>query len=178
MRHKRWISANTPIARNYSNVICPAIAHSLPLGTKSSECRSKPRPTGSSTIKKLFQKAQVQVPRNENEIWDLGPIQTGSGGGDEAARNARMGVAYDCSGPAVVESLVSGQWKMDRGRWQIVFFFFRKKKRDRKSPQFFFGVLVEAKLVPTSAWPGKNRRRTTVLKTGVGRNDVVRQTGN
>jgi Bacterial extracellular solute-binding protein len=37
--------------RNFSNVICPAIAHSLPLGTRSSACRSKPRQTGFSTTK-------------------------------------------------------------------------------------------------------------------------------
>src|SRR6266404_4842730 len=45
---------------NFSIAICLAIAHSLPLGTKSSACRSKPRLTGFSTTKSFSRRREFK----------------------------------------------------------------------------------------------------------------------
>jgi alpha-1,4-digalacturonate transport system substrate-binding protein len=111
--------------------------------------------------KKLFEKARVQVPRNESEIWTWDQFK-------EAIAlvmrlpECRMGVAYDCTVQRWSSLLyqASGRWISTDGK------SFLPDRPATEQALNFFRDLVAAKLVPTSAWPGKTDAGQ-LFKTGV-----------
>jgi alpha-1,4-digalacturonate transport system substrate-binding protein len=111
--------------------------------------------------KKLFEKARVQVPRNENEIWTWDQFKLAVATVMKLPE-CRMGVAYDCSVQRWSNLLyqASGRWISADGKS-----FFPDRPAAERALAFFRG-LVEAKLVPTSAWPGKTDAGQ-LFKTGV-----------
>ncbi len=111
--------------------------------------------------KKLFQKAQVQVPRDENEIWTWDQFKQAVATVMRLPE-CRMGVAYDCSVQRWSNLLyqASGRWIAVDGK------SFLPEKNATERALNFFRSLVEAKLVPTSAWPGKTDAGQ-LFKTGV-----------
>jgi alpha-1,4-digalacturonate transport system substrate-binding protein len=111
--------------------------------------------------KRLFEKARVQVPRNENEIWTWDQFRQAV---STVMRlpECRMGVAYDCTVQRWSNLLyqANGRWISQDGRS-----FLPDHGRTEQALRFFRS-LVEAKLVPTSAWPGKTDAGQ-LFKTGV-----------
>jgi alpha-1,4-digalacturonate transport system substrate-binding protein len=111
--------------------------------------------------KRLFEKARVQVPRNENEIWTWDQFKQAVATVMKLPE-CRMGVAYDCSVQRWSNLLyqVGGRWISMDGKS----FFPDRPAAERALA--FFRSLVEAKLVPTSTWPGKTDAGQ-LFKTGV-----------
>jgi alpha-1,4-digalacturonate transport system substrate-binding protein len=111
--------------------------------------------------KKLFEKARVQVPRNESEIWTWDQFKEAVA---QVMRlsDCRMGVAYDCTVQRWSSLLyqASGRWISTDGR------SFLPDRPAAEQALNFFRSLVAAKLVPTSAWPGKTDAGQ-LFKTGV-----------
>ena len=111
--------------------------------------------------KSLFAKAGVAVPQNENEIWTWDQFK-------QAVQQVmklpecRMGVAYDCTVQRWSGLLyqASGRWISADGKQ-----FLPDAGHAQDALNFFRG-LVAAKLIPTSAWPGKTDGGQ-LFKTGV-----------
>ncbi|HEX4202228.1 MAG TPA: sugar ABC transporter substrate-binding protein [Chthoniobacterales bacterium] len=111
--------------------------------------------------KDLFAKAGVTVPQNENEIWNWEQFK-------EAVQKVmklpecRMGVAWDCSVQRFSNLIyqANGRWVSADGKS-----FLPDSQAAEDALNFFHG-LVGAKLVPTSAWPGKTDGGM-LFKTGV-----------
>jgi alpha-1,4-digalacturonate transport system substrate-binding protein len=111
--------------------------------------------------KRLFEKARIQVPRNENEIWNWEQFKQAVAAVMRLPE-CRMGVAYDCSVQRWSNLLyqASGRWISTDGK------SFLPDHPAAERALAFFRSLVEAKLVPTSAWPGKTDAGQ-LFKTGV-----------
>ena len=111
--------------------------------------------------KRLFQKARVQVPRDESEIWTWDQFKQAVATVMRLPE-CRMGVAYDCSVQRWSNLLyqAGGRWISADGR------SFVPEKIATEQALVFFRNLVETKLVPTSAWPGKTDAGQ-LFKTGV-----------
>jgi alpha-1,4-digalacturonate transport system substrate-binding protein len=111
--------------------------------------------------KKLFEKARVQVPRDENEIWTWDQFKHAVATVMKLPE-CRMGVAYDCSVQRWSNLLyqANGRWVSVDGK------SFLPDRPGTEHALAFFRSLVEAKLVPTSAWPGKTDAGQ-LFKTGV-----------
>jgi alpha-1,4-digalacturonate transport system substrate-binding protein len=111
--------------------------------------------------KALFAKAGVSVPQNENEIWTWDQFK-------EAVQRVmklpecRMGVAYDCSVQRWSNLLyqANGRWVSEDGKEYL------PDAQAAETALSFFRGLVGAKLIPTSAWPGKTDGGQ-LFKTGV-----------
>jgi alpha-1,4-digalacturonate transport system substrate-binding protein len=111
--------------------------------------------------KRLFEKARVQVPRDENEIWTWDQFKQAVATVMKLPE-CRMGVAYDCSVQRWSNLLyqAGGRWVSMDGQ------SFLPDRPAAEHALAFFRSLVEAKLVPTSAWPGKTDAGQ-LFKTGV-----------
>jgi alpha-1,4-digalacturonate transport system substrate-binding protein len=111
--------------------------------------------------KKLFDKARVQVPRNESEIWTWDQFKQAVATVMKLPE-CRMGVAYDCSVQRWSNLLyqAGGRWVSADGK------SFLPDRPAAEHALAFFRSLAEAKLVPTSAWPGKTDAGQ-LFKTGV-----------
>jgi alpha-1,4-digalacturonate transport system substrate-binding protein len=111
--------------------------------------------------KDLFAKAGVTVPQNENEIWTWEQFK-------EAIQKVmklpecRMGVAWDCSVQRFSNLIyqANGRWVSADGK------IFLPEAQPAEDALNFFRGLVAAKLVPTSAWPGRTDGGM-LFKTGV-----------
>ena len=111
--------------------------------------------------KDLFAKAGVTVPQNENEIWTWEQFK-------EAVQKVmklpecRMGVAWDCSVQRFSNLIyqANGRWVSADGKT------FLPVAQPVEDALNFFRGLVAAKLIPTSAWPGKTDGGM-LFKTGV-----------
>jgi alpha-1,4-digalacturonate transport system substrate-binding protein len=111
--------------------------------------------------KKLFEKAGIQVPRNENEIWTWDQFRQAVATVMRLPE-CRMGVSYDCTVQRWSNLLyqANGKWISTDGK------SFLPDRAAAEQALAFFRSLVEAKLVPTSAWPGKTDAGQ-LFKTGV-----------
>ena len=109
----------------------------------------------------VIQKARVQVPRDENEIWTWDQFKQAVATVMRLPE-CRMGVAYDCSVQRWSNLLyqANGKWISADGK------SFLPEKNATEQALAFFRTLVEARLVPTSAWPGKTDAGQ-LFKTGV-----------
>jgi alpha-1,4-digalacturonate transport system substrate-binding protein len=111
--------------------------------------------------KRLFEKARVLVPGNESEIWTWDQFRKAV---ETVMRlpECRMGVAYDCTVQRWSNLLyqANGRWISPDGQ------SFLPDHTGTEQALRFFRSLVEAKLVPTSAWPGKTDAGQ-LFKTGV-----------
>jgi alpha-1,4-digalacturonate transport system substrate-binding protein len=111
--------------------------------------------------KDLFAKAGVTVPQNENEIWTWEQFK-------EAVQKVmklpecRMGVAWDCSVQRFSNLIyqANGRWVSADGKT------FLPDAQPAEDALNFFRGLVAAKLIPTSAWPGRTDGGM-LFKTGV-----------
>ena len=111
--------------------------------------------------KDLFAKAGVTVRQNENEIWTWEQFK-------EAVQKVmklpecRMGVAWDCSVQRFSNLIyqANGRWVSADGKT------FLPGAQPVEDALNFFRGLVAAKLIPTSAWPGKTDGGM-LFKTGV-----------
>ena len=111
--------------------------------------------------KELFQQAGVSVPADPDHIWSWSEFK------DVVQKvmelpSCRIGVAYDCSVQRWSNLLyqANGRWISPDGRTILP---------DREAAAralTFFRSLVEAKLVPTSSWPGKTDAGP-LFRTGV-----------
>ncbi len=102
---------------------------------------------------KTFQKAQVQVPRDENEIWTWDQFKQAVATVMRLPE-CRMGVAYDCSVQRWSNLLyqANGRWISADGK------SFFPEKNATEQALAFFRSLVEARLVPNLCLARENRR--------------------
>jgi alpha-1,4-digalacturonate transport system substrate-binding protein len=119
--------------------------------------------------KKLFEKAGVKVPLNESEIWTWDQFKQALATVMRLPE-CRMGVAYDCTVQRWSSLLyqANGRWIDAAGQ------SFLPDRTAAENALAFFRSLVEAKLVPSSSWPGKTDAATTLQNRGCS-HDVVRQ---
>src|SRR5215469_178639 len=111
--------------------------------------------------KELFQKAGVSVPADPEHVWNWAQFK-------DAAQKVmkvpacRIGVAFDCSVQRWSNLLyqANGRW-ISEDRKAIL-----PNREAAKQALNYFRSLIEAKLVPTSSWPGKTDGGP-LLKTGV-----------
>ena len=100
--------------------------------------------------KELFQRAGVSVPSDPDHVWTW-PEFKESVGKVMKLPPCRIGVAFDCSVQRWSNLLyqANGRWISADGKSIL-------PDRDAaKQALTFFRSLVQAKLVPTSSWPGK-----------------------
>jgi alpha-1,4-digalacturonate transport system substrate-binding protein len=111
--------------------------------------------------KKLFEKAGVKVPLNESEIWTWDQFKQALATVMRLPE-CRMGVAYDCTVQRWSSLLyqANGRWIDAAGQ------SFLPDRTAAENALAFFRSLVEAKLVPSSSWPGKTDA-AQLFKTGV-----------
>jgi alpha-1,4-digalacturonate transport system substrate-binding protein len=111
--------------------------------------------------KRLFEKAGVKVPLNESEIWTWDQFKQAVATVMRLPE-CRMGVAYDCTVQRWSSLLyqANGRWIDTAGQS-----FLPDRAAAERALTFFRG-LIEAKLVPTSCWPGKTDA-AQLFKTGV-----------
>jgi alpha-1,4-digalacturonate transport system substrate-binding protein len=111
--------------------------------------------------KDLFAKAGVTVPQNENEIWNWEQFKAAI---QKVMKlpECRMGVAWDCSVQRFSNLIyqANGRWVSADGK------SFLPDSQPVEDALNFFRGLVAAKLVPTSAWPGRTDGGM-LFKTGV-----------
>jgi len=111
--------------------------------------------------KELFKQAGVSVPTDPDHIWNWSEFK-------DAVRkvmklpSCRIGVAYDCSVQRWSNLLyqANGRWISPDGATIL------PNREAATRALTFFRSLVEAKLVPTSSWPGKTDAGP-LFKTGV-----------
>jgi alpha-1,4-digalacturonate transport system substrate-binding protein len=110
--------------------------------------------------KELFQKAGVSVPADPEHIWNWAQFK------DAVQKvmkvpTCRIGVAYDCSVQRWSNLLyqANGRWISEGGKTIL------PDREAAKQALAYFRGLVEAKLVPTSSWPGKTDGGS-LFKTG------------
>jgi alpha-1,4-digalacturonate transport system substrate-binding protein len=111
--------------------------------------------------KKLFDKAGVQVPKNENEVWTWDQLK------QAVLRvmklpECRIGIAYDCSVQRWSNLLyqAGGRWLSADGK------SFLPDHPPAEKALSYFRSLVNEKIVPSSSWPG-NTDAGQLFKTGV-----------
>ena len=111
--------------------------------------------------KELFQQAGVEVPTDPDQVWNWSQFK------DAVKRvmrlpSCRIGVAYDCSVQRWSNLLyqADGRWISEDGKKIL------PDKEAAKQALSYFRSLIEAKLVPTSSWPGKTDGGP-LFKTGV-----------
>ncbi len=111
--------------------------------------------------KELFQQAGVEVPTDPDQVWNWSQFK------DAVQRvmrlpSCRIGVAYDCSVQRWSNLLyqADGRWISEDGKKIL------PDKEAAKQALSYFRSLIEAKLVPTSSWPGKTDGGP-LFKTGV-----------
>jgi len=111
--------------------------------------------------KDLFAKVGVTVPQNENEIWNWEQFKAAI---QKVMKlpECRMGVAWDCSVQRFSNLIyqANGRWVSADGK------SFLPDSPAAEDALNFFRGLVAAKLIPTSAWPGKTDGGM-LFKTGV-----------
>jgi alpha-1,4-digalacturonate transport system substrate-binding protein len=111
--------------------------------------------------KDLFRQAGVEVPADSEHVWTWSDFKNTL---EKVMRlpSCRIGVAYDCSVQRWSNLLyqANGRWISEDGK-QIL-----PNPEAAKEALTYFRSLVEAKLVPTSSWPGKTDGGP-LFKTGV-----------
>ncbi|MBV8815790.1 MAG: sugar ABC transporter substrate-binding protein [Verrucomicrobia bacterium] len=111
--------------------------------------------------KALFAKAGVTVPQNANEIWTWEQFKEAVAKVNKLPE-CRMGVAFDCT-PQRWSNLLyqaGGRWISANGD------SFLPDAQPAVDALNFFRGLVQARLIPTSSWPGKTDGGQ-LFKTGV-----------
>ena len=111
--------------------------------------------------KELFKTAGVSVPADADHIWTWSEFK------DTVQRvmklpSCRIGVAFDCSVQRWSNLLyqANARWISADGKTML------PDREAAKRALTFFRSLIEAKLVPTSSWPGKTDS-APLFKTGV-----------
>ena len=111
--------------------------------------------------KELFRQAGVNVPADPDHVWTWSDFK------DTLQKvmklpSCRIGVAYDCSVQRWSNLLyqANGRWISEDGKRIL------PNPEAAKEALTYFRSLVEAKLVPTSSWPGKTDGGP-LFKTGV-----------
>jgi alpha-1,4-digalacturonate transport system substrate-binding protein len=111
--------------------------------------------------KELFRQAGVDVPTNPEHVWTWPDFKMAL---QAVMRlpSCRIGVAYDCSVQRWSNLLyqANGRWISEDGKKIL------PNPEAAKEALTYFRSLVEAKLVPTSSWPGKTDGGP-LFKTGV-----------
>jgi alpha-1,4-digalacturonate transport system substrate-binding protein len=111
--------------------------------------------------KELFRQAEVDVPTDPDHVWTWSDFK---GTLQKVMRlpSCRIGVAYDCSVQRWSNLLyqANGRWISEDGKRIL------PNPEAAKEALTYFRSLVEAKLVPTSSWPGKTDGGP-LFKTGV-----------
>jgi alpha-1,4-digalacturonate transport system substrate-binding protein len=111
--------------------------------------------------KELFKQAGVDVPTDPDHVWTWSDFK---GTLQKVMRlpSCRIGVAYDCSVQRLSNLLyqANGRWISEDGKRIL------PNPEAAKEALTYFRSLVEAKLVPTSSWPGKTDGGP-LFKTGV-----------
>ena len=111
--------------------------------------------------KDLFQQAAVNAPSDPDHVWNWSEFK-------EALEkliklpSCRIGVAYDCSVQRWSNLLyqANGRWISPDGKTIL------PNREAAKEALTYFRNLMEAKMVPTSSWPGKTDGGP-LFKTGV-----------
>jgi alpha-1,4-digalacturonate transport system substrate-binding protein len=111
--------------------------------------------------KEIFKQAGVTVPADPDHVWNWSDFK------DTLQKviklpNCRIGVAYDCSVQRWSNLLyqANGRWISEDGKKIL------PNPEAAKEALTYFRSLIEAKLVPTSSWPGKTDGGP-LFKTGV-----------
>jgi alpha-1,4-digalacturonate transport system substrate-binding protein len=111
--------------------------------------------------KEIFKQAGVTVPADPDHVWNWSDFK------DTLQKviklpNCRIGVAYDCSVQRWSNLLyqANGRWISEDGKKIL------PNPKAAKEALTYFRSLIEAKLVPTSSWPGKTDGGP-LFKTGV-----------
>ena len=111
--------------------------------------------------KEIFKQAGVSVPADPDHVWNWSDFK------DTLQKviklpNCRIGVAYDCSVQRWSNLLyqANGRWISEDGKKIL------PNPEAAKEALTYFRSLIEAKLVPTSSWPGKTDGGP-LFKTGV-----------
>ncbi|MEY2615283.1 MAG: alpha,4-digalacturonate transport system substrate-binding protein [Verrucomicrobiota bacterium] len=111
--------------------------------------------------KEIFKQAGVRVPADPDHVWNWSDFK------DTLQKviklpNCRIGVAYDCSVQRWSNLLyqANGRWISEDGKKIL------PNPEAAKEALTYFRSLIEAKLVPTSSWPGKTDGGP-LFKTGV-----------
>jgi alpha-1,4-digalacturonate transport system substrate-binding protein len=111
--------------------------------------------------KEIFKQAGVTVPADPDHVWNWTDFK------DTLQKviklpNCRIGVAYDCSVQRWSNLLyqANGRWISEDGKKIL------PNPEAAKEALTYFRSLIEAKLVPTSSWPGKTDGGP-LFKTGV-----------
>ncbi len=111
--------------------------------------------------KEIFKQAGVTVPADPDHVWNWSNFK------DTLQKviklpNCRIGVAYDCSVQRWSNLLyqANGRWISEDGKKIL------PNPEAAKEALTYFRSLIEAKLVPTSSWPGKTDGGP-LFKTGV-----------
>jgi alpha-1,4-digalacturonate transport system substrate-binding protein len=111
--------------------------------------------------KELFRQAGVEVPADSEHVWTWSGFKNTL---EKVMRlpSCRIGVAYDCSVQRWSNLLyqANGRWISEDGKRIL------PNPEAAKEALTYFRSLVEAKLVPTSSWPGKTDGGP-LFKTGV-----------
>lgn len=100
--------------------------------------------------KELFKQAGVSVPTDPDHVWTW-PEFKETVGKVMKLPSCRIGVAYDCSVQRWSNLLyqANGRWISSDGKSIL------PNREAAKQALTYFRSLIEAKLVPTSSWPGK-----------------------
>jgi alpha-1,4-digalacturonate transport system substrate-binding protein len=111
--------------------------------------------------KEIFKQAGVSVPVDADHVWNWSEFKDAL---QKAIKlpNCRIGVAYDCSVQRWSNLLyqANGRWISEDGKKIL------PNPEAAKEALTYFRSLIEAKLVPTSSWPGKTDGGP-LFKTGV-----------
>ncbi len=111
--------------------------------------------------KEIFKQAGVSVPVDADHVWNWSEFKDTL---QKAIKlpNCRIGVAYDCSVQRWSNLLyqANGRWISEDGKKIL------PSPEAAKEALTYFRSLIEAKLVPTSSWPGKTDGGP-LFKTGV-----------
>jgi alpha-1,4-digalacturonate transport system substrate-binding protein len=111
--------------------------------------------------KELFRQAGIEVPADSDHVWTWADFKNTL---EKVMRlpSCRIGVAYDCSVQRWSNLLyqANGRWISEDGKRIL------PNPEAAKEALTYFRSLIEAKLVPTSSWPGKTDGGP-LFKTGV-----------
>ena len=100
--------------------------------------------------KELFKEAGVSVPSDPDHVWTWAEFKEAVGKVMKLP-SCRIGVAFDCSVQRWSNLLyqANGRWISEDGKSIL------PNREAAEQALTYFRNLVEAKLVPTSSWPGK-----------------------